>query len=98
VFARLFGDNVKDMLSLTDFLSTVGSLKFRGTSVLFRLPQSALCHLLTRLQGGFAYTAQHSSTCVVVCMHSLNALTRVPCVVAWCSGSIVHCTNEGTLH
>lgn len=36
------------MLQLTDFLAAVGSLKFRGTSVLFRLPRSALSHLLTR--------------------------------------------------
>ena len=50
MFGRLFGDSVKDVLPLTDFLSTVGSLKFRGTSVLFRLPQSALCHLVTRYQ------------------------------------------------
>jgi len=49
VLGRLFGDSVKELLPLTDFLAAVGSLKFRGTSVLFRLPRSALCHLLTRL-------------------------------------------------
>lgn len=30
------------MLSLSDFLSGVGQLKFRGTSVLFRLPQTLI--------------------------------------------------------
>ncbi|XP_032239117.2 uncharacterized protein LOC116618970 [Nematostella vectensis] len=38
--ATLFGDEVKDALPLVDFLESVGSLKFRGTSTLFRLPQS----------------------------------------------------------
>ncbi|WAR03613.1 PP12-like protein [Mya arenaria] len=38
--ARLFGSETKDRLPLADFLSAVGQLKFRGTSVLFRLPHS----------------------------------------------------------
>jgi diadenosine tetraphosphatase ApaH/serine/threonine PP2A family protein phosphatase/Ca2+-binding EF-hand superfamily protein len=46
--AKLFGDSVKETLSLCDFLAAVGSLKFRGTSILFRLPQSALCQLSSR--------------------------------------------------
>ncbi|XP_052234478.1 uncharacterized protein LOC127847015 [Dreissena polymorpha] len=37
---KLFGGETKDKLPLADFLSAVGQLKFRGTSVLFRLPQS----------------------------------------------------------
>ncbi|KAL4223534.1 hypothetical protein ACF0H5_017005 [Mactra antiquata] len=36
----LFGTETKDKLPLADFLSAVGQLKFRGTSVLFRLPHS----------------------------------------------------------
>ncbi|XP_052800805.1 uncharacterized protein LOC128231722 isoform X1 [Mya arenaria] len=36
----LFGSETKDRLPLADFLSAVGQLKFRGTSVLFRLPHS----------------------------------------------------------
>ncbi|XP_031568704.1 uncharacterized protein LOC116303319 isoform X2 [Actinia tenebrosa] len=38
--ARLFGDQRRKAISLVDFLEAVGSLKFRGTSVLFRLPLS----------------------------------------------------------
>lgn len=38
--AKLFGTESKDKLPLADFLSAVGQLKFRGTSVLFRLPHS----------------------------------------------------------
>jgi len=57
VCVRLFGDSIKDVLPLTDFLATVGSLKFRGTSVLFRLPRSALSHLLTRFRECFACTS-----------------------------------------
>lgn len=37
---RLFGSGHTEKLSLVDFLETVGSLRFRGTSVLFRLPVS----------------------------------------------------------
>lgn len=39
--AKLFGTESKDKLPVADFLSAVGQLKFRGTSVLFRLPHSA---------------------------------------------------------
>jgi hypothetical protein len=44
-YVRLFGEEELESLSLSIFLSTVGSLKFRGTSLLFRLPQSAMCNL-----------------------------------------------------
>ena len=37
---RSFGTETKDKLPLGDFLCAVGQLKFRGTSVLFRLPHS----------------------------------------------------------
>ncbi|KAK6192273.1 hypothetical protein SNE40_003771 [Patella caerulea] len=40
--AQIFGENVKDRLPLPDFLTAVGQLKFRGTSVLFRLPYSCI--------------------------------------------------------
>ena len=39
-FFRLFGSETKDKLPLGDFLCAVGQLKFRGTSVLFRLPHT----------------------------------------------------------
>ena len=39
---RAFGIQNKDPLTLADFLSGVGQLKFRGTSVLFRLPHSII--------------------------------------------------------
>lgn len=42
---RLFGTETKDKLPLADFLSAVGQLKFRGTSVLFRLPHSCTLSL-----------------------------------------------------
>ena len=45
VRARLFGEEEMEDLPLSVFLSTVGSLKFRGTSILFRLPQSCMCNL-----------------------------------------------------
>ncbi|KAK3710145.1 hypothetical protein QZH41_010545, partial [Actinostola sp. cb2023] len=38
--ASVFGNEKKKSLPLVDFLEAVGSLKFRGTSVLFRLPVS----------------------------------------------------------
>ncbi|KAL9982177.1 hypothetical protein ACROYT_G010988 [Oculina patagonica] len=40
--AKLFGSGLRDKLSLVEFLETVGSLRFRGTSVLFRLPVSII--------------------------------------------------------
>ncbi|XP_060578202.1 uncharacterized protein LOC132735281 [Ruditapes philippinarum] len=43
--AKLFGTETKDKLPLADFLSAVGQLKFRGTSVLFRLPHSCTLSL-----------------------------------------------------
>ncbi|KAK3587623.1 hypothetical protein CHS0354_032831 [Potamilus streckersoni] len=43
--AKLFGSESKDKLPLADFLSAVGQLKFRGTSVLLRLPQSCMTSL-----------------------------------------------------
>ena len=42
---RLFGEENKDKLPSADFLTAVGSLKFRGTSILFRLPQSCMTNL-----------------------------------------------------
>ena len=39
-FHRLFGISRTDGLTANKFLSVVGQLKFRGTSVLFRLPHS----------------------------------------------------------
>ena len=42
---RLFGEDTKDKLPSAEFLSAVGTLKFRGTSILFRLAQSCVTHL-----------------------------------------------------
>lgn len=42
---RLFGNETKNRLPLGEFLTAVGQLKFRGTSVLFRLPQSCVSNL-----------------------------------------------------
>lgn len=42
LIVRLFGSGYTDKLPLVEFLETVGSLKFRGTSVLFRLPVSII--------------------------------------------------------
>lgn len=42
---RLFGNETKNKLPLGEFLTAVGQLKFRGTSVLFRLPQSCVASL-----------------------------------------------------
>ena len=39
---RLFGSGHSHKLPLVEFLEKVGSLKFRGTSVLFRLPLSII--------------------------------------------------------
>ena len=41
---RLFGSSSKDQLPLADFLIAVGQLKFRGTSVLLRLPKSCMAN------------------------------------------------------
>ncbi|XP_064612547.1 LOW QUALITY PROTEIN: uncharacterized protein LOC135476448 [Liolophura sinensis] len=38
--AKIFGPSFTDKLSMSDFLTAVGQLKFRGTSVLLRLPYS----------------------------------------------------------
>ncbi|XP_025091130.1 uncharacterized protein LOC112562232 isoform X2 [Pomacea canaliculata] len=46
--AKLFGEDTKDMLPSAEFLSAVGTLKFRGTSILFRLPQSCMAQLKKR--------------------------------------------------
>lgn len=43
--AKLFGNETKNKLPLGEFLTAVGQLKFRGTSVLFRLPQSCVALL-----------------------------------------------------
>ncbi|XP_061163616.1 uncharacterized protein LOC133172682 [Saccostrea echinata] len=43
--AKLFGNETKNKLPLGEFLTAVGQLKFRGTSVLFRLPQSCVTGL-----------------------------------------------------
>ncbi|XP_072164490.1 uncharacterized protein [Diadema setosum] len=40
--ARVFGNTCMTSLTLMDFLSAVGQLKFRGTSGLFRLPQASI--------------------------------------------------------
>ncbi|XP_063962610.1 uncharacterized protein LOC135155947 [Lytechinus pictus] len=40
--AKVFGSECKVSLTLMDFLNAVGQLKFRGTSALFRLPQSSI--------------------------------------------------------
>ena len=40
--AKIFGSNQCDALSMSDFLSGVGQLKFRGTSMLLRSPRSVL--------------------------------------------------------
>ncbi|BFZ18977.1 hypothetical protein BsWGS_22015 [Bradybaena similaris] len=49
--AKLFGEEVKDHLPSADFLTAVGSLKFRGTSILFRLPQSCMTNLRLAREG-----------------------------------------------
>lgn len=38
----MFGSGHTDKLSLVDFLEAVGNLRFRGTSVLLRLPVSII--------------------------------------------------------
>ena len=42
---RVFGTGAKEALPLADFLTAVGHLKFRGTSVLFRLPSSVMTNI-----------------------------------------------------
>jgi len=49
--AKLFGEETKDKLPSADFLTAVGSLKFRGTSILFRLHQSCLMNLRLSKEG-----------------------------------------------
>jgi len=49
--AKLFGEENKDKLPSADFLTAVGSLKFRGTSILFRLPQSCMTNLRLSREG-----------------------------------------------
>ena len=44
-FLRSFGCENSEKLPLTEFLNAVGQLKFRGTSVLFRLPHSSILAL-----------------------------------------------------
>lgn len=44
-FYRLFGAESKNKLPLGEFLQAVGQLKFRGTSVLFRLQHSSTTSL-----------------------------------------------------
>lgn len=43
--AKLFGSELSNVLPLMEFLTTVGQLKFRGTSMLFRLHQSCLYNM-----------------------------------------------------
>ena len=43
--SRVFGTAGKESLPLSDFLNAVGLLKFRGTSVLFRLSHSSVSGL-----------------------------------------------------
>uniref|UniRef100_A0A2C9JU28 Serine/threonine-protein phosphatase n=1 Tax=Biomphalaria glabrata TaxID=6526 RepID=A0A2C9JU28_BIOGL len=43
--ARVFGEETKNKLPSADFLTAVGSLKFRGTSILFRLHQSCMTNI-----------------------------------------------------
>ncbi|XP_033099531.1 serine/threonine-protein phosphatase BSL1 homolog [Anneissia japonica] len=42
--AKVFCSQKKDNLSMIDFLNAVGQLKFRGTSLLFRLPHRSIAH------------------------------------------------------
>ncbi|GFO09820.1 serine/threonine-protein phosphatase [Plakobranchus ocellatus] len=49
--AKVFGEETKDKLPSADFLTAVGSLKFRGTSILFRLPHSCLTNLKLSREG-----------------------------------------------
>ncbi|XP_059143414.1 uncharacterized protein LOC131930805 [Physella acuta] len=49
--AKVFGEETKNKLSSGDFLTAVGSLKFRGTSILFRLPQSCMTNLRLAREG-----------------------------------------------
>lgn len=49
--AKLFGEETKNKLPSNDFLTAVGSLKFRGTSILFRLPQSCMTNLKLAREG-----------------------------------------------
>ena len=44
-FCRVFGCEENDSLVLNDFLTGVGQLKFRGTSLLLRSDQSAFAAL-----------------------------------------------------
>ena len=62
--AKIFGSDQCDMLSLSDFLSGVGQLKFRGTSMLLRSPKSVLevlssgnRHVVTDLIGSQFYSS-----------------------------------------
>ena len=45
-----FGVSRSETLSIDDFLKVVGQLKFRGTSVLFRLPRSPVNKVQVRGQ------------------------------------------------
>ncbi|XP_005096992.1 uncharacterized protein LOC101848881 isoform X2 [Aplysia californica] len=49
--AKLFGEETKDKLPSSDFLTAVGSLKFRGTSILFRLHQTCMTNLRLAREG-----------------------------------------------
>lgn len=46
-FIRVFGEDLTDKIPLKEFLDAVGHLKFRGTSLLFRLP-SSLCEIASK--------------------------------------------------
>lgn len=46
---KVFDLKDSEKLSLVNFLTAVGNLKFRGTSLLFRAPHSILDHLDTSL-------------------------------------------------
>ena len=50
IFSSNFGVSPSETLSMDDFLKVVGQLKFRGTSVLFRLPRSPVNRVQVRGQ------------------------------------------------
>jgi len=47
---RLFGDHPQSQLPLSAFLETVGKLKFRGTSILFRMQEKPWIQRMKRLR------------------------------------------------
>ena len=68
---RLFGEDTKDKLPSAEFLSAVGTLKFRGTSILFRLAQSCVTHLkrsVLSLHSRDSVTLGFLCACLVWCV------------------------------